>query len=231
MAKLLLLRPDRGIVESSGAVSRWEDQSGNGNDMRNGTSAEQPQYSGGAVVFDGVDDWLFHYDVVDTSFGNFGTSDFTISVRMQHHPLNTYDQFLSKGSQGASNYVFGFWLDGAKVNFGTNSTYLTDSSNVVAGQYYLVTIVRSGDVAYLYVDSNLVATNSTYFSGQNLTNSYRFGLGCRSSVPDHNFSGTISDVRVDDVALSQSQIRSYFNWINNGRKDRGFAKISRILGF
>ena len=230
MAKLLLLRPDIGIVESSGLVSRWDDQSGQGNWMRQDTAANKPQYSGGAIVFDGVDDWMYHNDVVDTSFGNFGTGDFTISVRMQHNPLNTYDQFCSKGSQAAGNFVFGFWADGSKINFGTNSAYLTDPASITAGKYYVATIVRKGDAGYLYVDGKLVASNATYFASQNISNASRFAIGARSSTPDHFLAGAITDVSVDDVALTQNDIKSYIAWINRGRKGRGFAGFNKFGG-
>ena len=52
------------VTESSGAVSQWDDKSGNGNNFTQGTSANQPTYSTGeinglpAIIFDGSDDFL-----------------------------------------------------------------------------------------------------------------------------------------------------------------------------
>ena len=60
----LWLRADMGIVQSGGAVSEWQDQSGNGNHVGQTSAAAQPllieNAIGGkpAVVFDGTDDLL-----------------------------------------------------------------------------------------------------------------------------------------------------------------------------
>lgn len=73
------LRADAGVTQSSGLVSTWSDQSGNGNDVTEADASEQPSYvsdgiNGNPVVsFDGIDTRLdgtgFHshdiYAVVD----------------------------------------------------------------------------------------------------------------------------------------------------------------------
>ncbi len=236
MAEILLLRADRGVTTDVNGVTKWEDQSGADNHMIPNTTllswpSKATDGDEAVITFDGVDDFLVHWDTVGKNFGDFGTGDFTISLRMRHNPLNTYDQFCSKGSQGAGGFVFGFWVDGSKVNFGTNSIYLTDTTSVLATKYYVATIVRNGDAGYLYVDGELVASNATYFASQNISNTYSFSLGSRSSVPDHFFAGNITDVKIDDTAQNQAQIKSYVKWINSGRKGSGFAKFNKFGGF
>lgn len=49
----------RGIVDSGGAVSRWDDQSGHGRHLIQTTGTNQPALqSDGSILFDGVDNWL-----------------------------------------------------------------------------------------------------------------------------------------------------------------------------
>jgi hypothetical protein len=47
-----------GITLNGSDVSQWDDSSGEGHDMSQGTAAEQPAYSGGVLTFDGADDNL-----------------------------------------------------------------------------------------------------------------------------------------------------------------------------
>jgi len=52
------------ITESGGAVSQWDDKSGNGNNVSQATPANQPTYtssglnSKNVITFDGVNDWM-----------------------------------------------------------------------------------------------------------------------------------------------------------------------------
>lgn len=80
----LWLRADLGISLSSNNVTSWSDQSGNGFNMSQGASSQQPIFipSGKnqkpAVRFDGVDDFLLSSSNVLT-----GTGDFSIVVVCQ----------------------------------------------------------------------------------------------------------------------------------------------------
>jgi hypothetical protein len=48
-----------GITSSGGAVSQWDDQSGNGRHLKQATATNQPALQGdGSILFDGVDNYL-----------------------------------------------------------------------------------------------------------------------------------------------------------------------------
>lgn len=52
-------RNQQGITQSGGFVSQWNDQSGNGRHLIQGTGASQPALQAdGSILFDGVDDFL-----------------------------------------------------------------------------------------------------------------------------------------------------------------------------
>ncbi len=229
---ILLLRGDTGVDVSGSDVTKWNDQSSNGNYfLPIATPANSPTYADNELTFNGVDQFLVHWDTVNKTFGNFGTGNFTISIRFKHNPLNTYDQLFSKGSQVSTNYVFGFWADGASVNFGTNFVYMLDPTTLVNTNYYIATIVRDGDIGRLYLDGTLVLTSATYFNGQTLTNTVNSSIGSRANGSDHFFTGIISDVKIDNNAQTQLQIQNYINWIANGRTEaslnRGYKKYSK----
>ena len=228
---VLLLRADRGIVkDASNNVQEWHDQSKNGNYVRQTTSGYRPTFQNNSLLFDGGDDYLMHWDNVNNLFGNFGTSDFTISVRFRHTAANTYDQLVSKGAQLAGYYVFGFWSNGSNISFGTNSTYLTTSTLINTTDYYTVTVVRSGDAGLLYINGDLVFTDASYFTGQNINNTNRrFVVGARDDGASHHFTGFITDVRVDTIAVNGGVIKSYVGWLKQGRPKRlKFAVYSKF---
>ena len=74
---------DAGVSDSSGTVSGWADQSGQGNDV---TAAGDPQVGatktprGDAVSFDGAGDWLEQIDATDTISVAAGAADRTMFV-------------------------------------------------------------------------------------------------------------------------------------------------------
>ena len=47
-----------GITESGGFVSQWDDYSGNGRHLVQGTGTNQPAYSAGVLTFDGADNFM-----------------------------------------------------------------------------------------------------------------------------------------------------------------------------
>jgi hypothetical protein len=72
------LKGDVGVIESTGAVDTWQDQSGNGNDLtQTANSTFRPTYSTDHLVFDGSNDFLSattqctfgHYFIVMTPSG------------------------------------------------------------------------------------------------------------------------------------------------------------------
>jgi len=67
---------DSTITQAAGKVSQWWDKSGNGEHIANPTGANQPQYSGACITFDGVNDMLFRA----SRFGLATNPDLTVAT-------------------------------------------------------------------------------------------------------------------------------------------------------
>ena len=48
------------ITESLGAVSQWDDKSGNLRHLLQGTGSAQPSFSVDTITFDGASDYIYH---------------------------------------------------------------------------------------------------------------------------------------------------------------------------
>ena len=65
-----------GITLNGSDVSQWDDSSGNGHDMSQGTAAAQPAYSAGVLTFDGTDD-----NLASNQINFIAGSECTIAIR------------------------------------------------------------------------------------------------------------------------------------------------------
>lgn len=61
------------ITTVSGAVSQWDDKSGNGRNATQGTASERPAYSTNKLVFDGTSDWM-------STAANFNATSMSIFI-------------------------------------------------------------------------------------------------------------------------------------------------------
>lgn len=69
------------VTESSGAVSKWDDKSGNNNDVTQDTEANKPTYENNGLTFDGASDFMSKDDVLiipeDSSYTKMVVVSFT----------------------------------------------------------------------------------------------------------------------------------------------------------
>ncbi len=91
----LWLRADKGVTTSGSQVSAWIDQSGNGNDVSQGTSTLQPSFSNNEINYN--DALYFSSDNIE-GIGGFHTHEYFVVLK----PDNTISNTLANG------YVLGF---------------------------------------------------------------------------------------------------------------------------
>jgi len=110
------------IIESGGAVSQWNDKSGNGRDVSQASSTQRPILAAAGLNgkptldFDGSNDYLFN-----TSVGASGLSNSTIiSVFKQVTVGSTEDHQINIGQTGTTGKVRGFYrnINGTVLAFG-----------------------------------------------------------------------------------------------------------------
>jgi len=234
---IILLRGDEGVTVSSGKVSEWMSQDATGTreaipDNPPDPVNDGPTYANNELTF--VSASTQFLGIINADLPHWGTSDFTISVRFKKTTLATFDCLVSIGSSAATNeFVFGFWNSNNKIEFNYNSvTFEHSTATVLNTDYYVYTIVRSGNNAIMYINGADAQTSSNYLANLNITSSGDdLSIGARNNGVDQHFEGIISDVKIDTVAISQADIQAYIAWIDGGRvsdTNKGFKKFSKF---
>jgi hypothetical protein len=146
------------VVNSSGFVSKWYDQSGNDNHATQGTDASQPKIvDGGSLVtggleFDGVDDLLIGTHNVTSAYNFF-------SVTTDEGSATSYIADTGSGSTNGVNY-------GRTVNSGGNRQLTLNHGGVSAINATgflvgteLISQSYDGTTINAFVDGSLVGTS------------------------------------------------------------------------
>jgi len=214
---------------------RFEEQTGttaydlSGN-FNTGTLANGPTWSaggavGGALKFDGVDDYI---NIGNNSSINI-THPITIGAWVYPTGFNSYNTVIGK-RDGASavNYSFRinsnttleyYFADGSWRNFTTSYTFSANN-----WYYIAVTVNNSGDII-MYINGNNVGSFSTAFTP--LTASNPLGIGSyHGDAAIELFKGIIDEVKIYNYARSARQIAYDYN----GGKPVGHWKFDRGEG-
>jgi beta-lactamase regulating signal transducer with metallopeptidase domain len=216
------------LPEAPGPVAHWQLDEGSGtiaadssDNWLDGTVMGDPLWVagiiGGALELDGVDDYV---DCGNPSILDFGTGDFTISAWIKTTDAGGETVFAKGGDQiGGIRYRLFVETTAVKilVDDDINKHDPQGDIPVLDGQWHHLVGMRVGDTLRLYIDgvedqgvtthgeSTLPATYD--LSGTSQHNAY---IG---AVTDHRdgslykfFAGTIDDVRIYDLALSEAEI-------------------------
>lgn len=199
----LVLALDAGNTKSyPGSGATWTDLSGNNN---TGTLTNGPTYSssnGGALVFDGTDD----YATVSNNISP-GTGDFAVSV------------FVYKTDTVTNRYVWDFGSNGGTLSGGTSITpgfrYYNPTVGTVLGSahtvntWYNIVISRISGITYFYSNGSLVnsaADTGNIGSWGTTLNIGRYGGG------GYIHLGSISNLFVyKGIGLTAAQVLQNFN--------------------
>jgi len=194
-----------------GSGTSITDLSGNGN---TGTLTNGPTFDGGnigSINFDGSNDFV----TFGTSFGNFGTDNFNVSLWIKTtQNNNAYSGVIAKFASNA-----GLWIQlnpiTKNVWFGWHgSTYLTSTASVNNGEWRQISCQRTGDTtAQIYVDGVLVSSGAgrTGTSNSNAT----FDIG-RINISGRYYSGKTAAVTFYNRALTAAEV--FQNFTANRRR-------------
>lgn len=212
----LVLYLDAGSPKSyGGSGTTWTDISRNGN---NGTLVNGVSAVGGAMVFDGVNDYVsvpYTSLLAPTSQITFGgwfyLSDWNVATIMK---------FLSKTESGGyqiaingTTLTTGFV--GALVYINGSYRVVKTSTSNITPYWHQIFITFTGDILNMYVDGKLVdSLNTGSFPIFYLNNN----ILAIAAEPDNNtgvtgdyLNGRISVVQIYSRALSQAEILQNFN--------------------
>lgn len=209
-------------LSSSNLVGHWrfdetggtiaEDAAGRDHDgtLKNGPTRAAGKH-GGALRFDGANDFVDVGDVLDMKAGQ----DFTVSAWINTTnvvPNNGDSQrIVSKQAPGGSLYFLRLKTDG-RPSFGVRSGYTNGGEqlgrgSVADGRWHLVTGMRKGATISLYVDGALHGSMTA--TSSDLSNAARLLIGAYTPTEQH-FRGSIDDVRIYTRALSGSEVAELY---------------------
>lgn len=133
------------ITTVSGAVSQWNDKSGNGRNATQGTAANRPTYTSAGqnglnvLTFDGTDDWLALPNTTNPSNGNATFA----ACKPNHTALGAFVigraynwgswQLASAGTGTTARYGMG--RDGIDEAFATTTGLTNNTDKVLTGTY------------------------------------------------------------------------------------------------
>ena len=203
-------------ISYPGSGTTWTDLSGNGN---TGTLINGPTYNsanGGAIVFDGVNDYV---DVPAFSALSFGTGDFSISIWAKFSVLNSYQDLFGTGN---NNVYMGTAKSGWILAYhGTNSinfSYQSSNSWIfdrifgctnAINTWYKTDVTRESGIMKLYRNGALLYSVTQATNIVSTESFVRIGGGYSSGSGLVN--GSISSAVVYSRALSAAEISQNFN--------------------
>ena len=214
----LVLRLDAANPRSyqSGSLI-WNDLSGNGN---NGTLTNGPSFTtsgSGAIVFDGVDDYIIENSSINTgqNFSIFAwIKPGNINVRNAIMG-NSYPYSAATGWYFATATGYGGTLNTFFVSCGSDNAYMTAANSSITlntWNFVVGVVTNGGQDIKLYVNGN----ETLYFGGilaanTLIYNNNEFNVGRRYSNSTEPFIGTIAQTLIYNRALTQSEIQQNFN--------------------
>ena len=216
----LVVHLDAGKKESyPGSGTVWYDLTGNNN---HGTLTNGPTFSntnGGAIVFDGVDDYI----VITNNSSLYMTSQMSILVWFSI-PQNNLPYRQALVCKHYSEYEIGIYPDGGFHSYTRNGTggafpsynegiySYNAQSTWTANAMYQVVWTLNGQSESAYLNGSLFATNGTYTKGNSGTDSQTNNLiiGSRFGT-DLIFKGNIYKVMVYNRMLTPTETSDIYN--------------------
>jgi hypothetical protein len=213
----LVMHLDAGNASSyPGTGTTWSDLIGNGN---HGTLTNGPTYSsdvGGAIVFDGINDYFVTNNNLDLS----NTDKLTIQIILKTASSNV-EMVMEHSVNWNSNNAFGVVSDNSKIQFTDHNQSYNVSNSVVSindNNWHLFTAttdrsLNATDQNLIYIDgntankvnvANLINDNSGNFTSHKLYVSARAGTS-------YFFNGAIAKVLIYNRVLTAAEIQQNYN--------------------
>jgi hypothetical protein len=165
------LRADKGVLtNSSGLVTNWTDQSGNGNDASQANTAAAPVWMANVINGEPALDFGSNalsndqfLEISDTGTAFLATSNFTVLVQARFADFDSYRTLVCKTSSGLAapiDWWFGPSSGVANAYMGDGATYCTVGATMAAaaGQFGTYGLGANGTNFSLFLD---LATDGT----------------------------------------------------------------------
>ncbi len=192
----LWLRSDVGVTSSSGTVSNWSDQSGDGKDASQATGGNRPtltanDYNGYSTIATTTS----KYFNLLSGFSNIPNPIFYFATK----PTSTSNGVLiDLGNGSASNNVTASTASPAatlKIYQGSTPSSMTASSGFTNGQYQVISMAQlaASGQPHIYIDGLAVSTTGTPTTANSVTRSQNH-IGTDSSTAANFYDGKLLEI-------------------------------------
>ncbi len=184
--------------DGGGTVAK--DSSGLGNDgaIKGGTTWV-PGIMGGALQLNGSG-----YVVIDSVLNDITGTNITLSVWIKTTSASEGNVFAA--NDASSGYALMFGIQGGNpYRWDTADAQYPPAVN--DNQWHMLTLVRNGGTAYIYVDGVQRATWASSFTWSGITR-WSIGQEWDDSSPSDFYTGAVDDVRIYNKALTVAEIQT-----------------------
>jgi hypothetical protein len=168
----------------------------------------------GCIVFDGVDDYV----TASGSILPIGTGDYCVEawVNRTTIPSNISKGIITGTSDNAFYFGFGRTYNGANgLRIGKSNILDAENCNFtfVANTWYQVVVIRISSTIYFYINGIQQITQGSGTSAFSFSSSpgARIGAGGSISTPLELLYGNISNIKIYNRGLSDSEVLQNFN--------------------
>jgi hypothetical protein len=159
-----------------------------------------------ALSFDGSDDEIEQRDVLSAFYGSSYTGGLTASAWIKITTDQKYNAVFDTPSRQI-NLLIGTNGSDCFYGIGGSARGFSPSENFTVDTWQHVSIRSDGNSASIFKDGNVVAENLSVGS----TFTETLSMGKNTSGGGNDFPGVMSDIRLWDVALTQTQIQDNMN--------------------
>jgi hypothetical protein len=164
-----------------------------------------------AGLYDGVNDYINIPDADTQDLFDFGTGDYTLSAWIKGGSQGTSSRIIIKNSAFYLNAQNTGICSANKAVFEKPSggSGLCSTTSINDSAWHLITGIRKGDNAYLYIDGVLEATG-TGWSSESATSAN--ALNFSYSTANNYFTGSIDEGRIYSKALTPYDVRQLYKF-------------------
>jgi len=183
-----------------GSGTVWRDLSGEGND---GTLTNGPTFSDGAIVFDGVDDYI---NIIDSSTLD-GFSSVTFEAWVKPNNSASYRRIYDKNYNNAYNFSIS--------NTHTFYIYINGSYSVstvtVDNTQWNHLVATYNNVSAIFYKNGIAVTTNAFSQGAVGTNSDDLRIGTNYNSTSSQFNGHIGLCKIYSKALTSQEVQQNYN--------------------
>jgi len=195
------------------------DDSVNGHDgtLHNGAYWVEQGFFGGAVHFDGLDDYIsvpdhsdldLHYWTISAFIYKYtGESEATVVSKGEDPTTDRFNYWIPITEEGSTNYIWGAFED--VVYDDPNKGFASEPVYDLQNQWHHIVFTRGEDkYSRLYYDGEFVGEQYYDFTPAYADSSLYFGVFYnKPSGLERYFNGVIDEIRIYDHALSEDEIQ------------------------